>query len=116
MTADLENHLPLKPIELLILTMLAAGDRHGYGIRRDILNHTEGRVAIEAGNFYRHIRGLEDDGLVVEAPAPKRESDERRVYYRLSPLGKRVLHTEMQRLRALVRYAESNGILTPVRA
>jgi PadR family transcriptional regulator PadR len=106
----------LKPTELLVLTVLAAGDRHGYGIRQDILDHTEGEVEIEAGNLYRHIRALEDDGLVTEAPAPRNETDERRIYYRLSPAGRKALANEMQRLRALVRLAEKHGILTPVRA
>ena len=115
---DASDHLPLKPIELLILTMLAAGDRHGYGIRQDILEYTEGRVAVEAGNLYRHIRGLEDDGLVTDAPVPRVETDERRLYYRLTSLGKRVLAAEMSRLRALVRLAEQRGIIAalPARA
>ena len=111
-----ESFLPLKPIELLILTVLSAGNRHGYGIRQDILEQTSGRVAVEAGNLYRHIRGLEDDDLVGEAPAPKSETDERRVYYRLTPLGKRVLAAEMQRLRALVNIAEERGIIARLRA
>ena len=106
----------VKPTELLILTVLAAGDRHGYGIRQDVLDHTEGAVEIEAGNLYRHLRGLEDEGLVSEAPAPRNETDERRIYYRLTPAGRRVLAAEMQRLRNLVRFAEKHGILTPVRA
>ena len=106
-----ESFLPLRPIELLILIMLSAGDRHGYGIRQDILAFTEGRVAIEAGNLYRHVRSLEDDGLVDEARRPREETDERRIYYRLTALGKRVLAAEMVRLRSLVRFAESRGII-----
>lgn len=106
----------VKPTELLILTVLAAGDRHGYGIRQDVLDHTDGEVEIEAGNLYRHLRGLEDEGLVSDAPAPRNETDERRIYYRLTPAGRRVLAAEMQRLRNLVRFAEKHGILTPVRA
>jgi DNA-binding PadR family transcriptional regulator len=106
----------LKPTELLILTVLAAGDRHGYGIRQDVLDHTDGEVEIEAGALYRHIRALEDDGFVVEAPAPRNDTDERRIYYRLSPAGRKALAAEMVRLRALVRLAEKHGILTPVRA
>ena len=101
----------VKPTELLVLTVLAAGDRHGYGIRQDILDHTDGAVEIEAGNLYRHLRGLEDDGLVTQAPAPRNETDERRIYYRLTPSGRRALAAEMQRLRALVRLAEKHGIL-----
>ena len=108
--------LPLKPIELLILTMLASGERHGYGILQDILDHTKGRVEIEAGNLYRHIRGLEDDDLVQSARAPKGETDERRIYYRLTPLGHRVLAAELRRLRDLVRLAEARGIIAPVPA
>jgi DNA-binding PadR family transcriptional regulator len=71
---------------------------------------------VEAGNLYRHIRKLEDDGLIGEAPVPRAETDERRVYYRLSPLGTRVLAAEMQRLRSLVRIAEDRGIIARGRA
>ena len=112
----MSDHSPVKPVELLILTVLAQGDRHGYGIRQDVLEQTEGRIAVEAGNLYRHLRGLEDDGLVTEAPAPKRETDERRIYYRLTPTGKRALAAELTRLRELVRFAERCGILAPARA
>ena len=41
---DPASLLPLKPVELLILTMLSAGDRHGYGIRQDITEHIINRV------------------------------------------------------------------------
>lgn len=110
------HHLPVKPVELLILTVLAKGDRHGYGIRQDVLDHTDGGIEIEAGNLYRHLRVLEDAGLVTDAPTPRRETDERRIYYRLTPLGRRVLAAELERLRALLALAESTGILTPRRA
>jgi PadR family transcriptional regulator PadR len=106
----------LKPTELLILTMLSAGDRHGYGIRQDILDHTDGAVEIEAGNLYRHIRGLEAEGLVIDIGTKRGESDERRIFYRLTPLGKRALAAELQRLRSLVRLGEERGIIVPARA
>lgn len=106
----------LKQTELLILTMLAAGDRHGYGIRQDVLDYTRGEIAIEAGNLYRIIRGLEDEELVDTARPPRDETDERRIYYRLTPRGRKVLAVEMQRLRELVRLAEARGILAPLPA
>src|SRR3954466_2758796 len=102
---------PLRPVELLILTVLGTGDRHGYAIRKDVLEQTGGRVAIEAGNLYRYIRKLEDDGLIVDAPARRDDADERRIYYRLTPLGRRVVAAELERLRSLVRYAEGCGII-----
>ncbi len=107
---------PLRPVELLILTVLGAGDRHGYAIRKEVLDYTKGRVAIEAGNLYRYIRSLEDDGLVVDAPTRGGGEDERRIYYRLTPLGRRVLAAELERLRALVQYAEGQGIIARSRA
>jgi DNA-binding PadR family transcriptional regulator len=116
MTINPESLLPLKPVELLIMTMLAGGDRHGYGIRQDVLAHTGGQITIEAGNLYRHMRRLEDDGLVGPAPVPRQETDERRIYYRISPLGRRVLAAELQRLRALVHFAEERGIIVRSRA
>ena len=39
-----ESHLPLRPVELLLLTMLTAGNRHGDGLRQDILDHTGGKI------------------------------------------------------------------------
>jgi len=115
---DPEDLLPLKPIELLVLTMLSAGDRHGYGIRQDIVAHTDGRVALEAGNLYRHIRALQADGLVDETePRPVGENDdERRIYYTLLPFGRRVLAAELERLRELMRIAEANRVIGRARA
>ena len=107
--------LPLRPVEVLLLTMLAAGDRHGYGLRQDILDHTGGKIELEAGSLYRHIRRLEDSKLVAEAPAPADE-DERRIYYRLTPFGRKVLAAEMLRLRALVRLAEARRVISPARS
>ena len=108
--------LPLKPVELLILTMLSAGDRHGYGIRQDIVDHTDGRIALEAGNLYRHIRRLQTERLIdeTEARALTSEGDERRIYYRLLPFGRRVLAAEVRRLRALIAIAEANHVIAPV--
>jgi DNA-binding PadR family transcriptional regulator len=111
-----DDLLPLKPIELLVLTMLSAGDRHGYGLRQDIVAHTEGRVSLGAGNLYRHIRKLESEGLVEETePRLVDGDDERRIYYRLLPFGRRVLGAEMARLRALMRIADAHRIASTSR-
>ena len=107
---DPEALLPLRPVELLLLTMLAAGNRHGYGLRQDILDHTGGTIGLEAGTLYRHIRRLEDGKLVAEAGAPTDE-DVRRIYYRLTPFGRKVLTAEMIRLKSLVRLAERHLML-----
>lgn len=115
MRPALESQLPLKPVELLVLTMLSAGDRHGYGIRQDILEHTGGTMALEAGNLYRTMRRLEADGLIDESPRRHADDsdDERRRYYRLTPFGRRVLAAELERLRALVKLGEERRVIAP---
>jgi len=113
---DPNELLPLKPLELLILAMLANGERHGYGLHQDIVAHTNGRIAPEAGNMYRHMRRLQTEGLIEETE-PKRVdgSDDRRIYYRLRPFGRRVLTAETRRLRALIDLAEG-GRTAPARS
>jgi DNA-binding PadR family transcriptional regulator len=109
--------VPQKPVETLILLMLSSGDRHGYGLRQDILEYTNGGMELEAGNLYRHIRQLESDGCVAPiAHRPARGEDERRIYYRLTAAGRRALAAEMLRLRSLVRLAEERGVIAPARA
>jgi len=114
---DPKSQIPLKPIELLVLSMLSAGERHGYGIRQDIIAHTHGDLELEAGNLYRTIRRLETDGLIDESSSSSSSStDERRRYYRLTPFGKRVLAVELERLRDLVRLGEERRVIGPTPA
>lgn len=113
---DPDDLLPLKPVDTLILSMLTAGERHGYGIRQDVLEHTHGRIELEAGSLYRSIRRLEGDRLLEASAARRADADERRIYYRLSPFGRRVLAAEMLRLRELVRLAEERRVIAPAHA
>jgi len=101
---DVRAHLPLKPIDLEILLALADEERHGYGLVQAIAAHTDGLVALDPGNLYRVIKRLLADGLVAEAGgrAAADADGERRRYYRITPLGGRVLTAELDRLRTLV--------------
>ncbi len=113
---DVSAHLPLKPVDFHVLLVLLDGNRHGYGIVKDIEDATDGRLRLEPGNLYRYIRRLEERGLVEEdATPPDPESDdERRRYYRITRLGRRVIAAEAARLKAMVRRAESRIVLPDV--
>jgi DNA-binding PadR family transcriptional regulator len=103
-TTDVDRRLPVKPVAFQILLSLADEDRHGYAITRDIATRTSAGIRIEAGNLYRHIRSMLADGLIEEAgrrPARERD-DERRRYYRMTALGRRVAAAETVRLEAVL--------------
>jgi DNA-binding PadR family transcriptional regulator len=48
----------------LILTALAAGRRHGYGIICEVAAISAGRVRLRAGSLYSALDRLRLDGLV----------------------------------------------------
>src|ERR1700736_3548134 len=104
MPADSRAHLPLKPVDLELLLALADEDRHGYALVQAIAERTGGLLVLDPGNLYRVIKRLLAEGLVAEAGGREAADagGERRRYYRLTPLGGRVLAGELERLRALV--------------
>lgn len=104
-----DRHLPVKPVAFHILLSLADGERHGYGLTMDIAQRTSAHLRVEPGNLYRSIRAMLADGLIEESerrPAPDLD-DERRRYYRITPLGRRVAAAETARLEAVVLEARS---------
>ncbi|MEZ4456588.1 MAG: PadR family transcriptional regulator [Gemmatimonadales bacterium] len=107
-----ERFLPLPPVSFHILVALAAGDRHGYAIMQDVAANTGGQVRLGAGTLYRSIQRMVEQGLVVESRQrpPAGEDDERRRYYRLTPLGVSVARLETERLTAAVRVARAVGL------
>ncbi len=105
--------LPLQPASFHILLSLADEDRHGYAIIQDIARRTNGEIRLSAGTLYRSIQRMQEEGLIVETktrPAPE-EDDERRRYYRITPLGKAVAQAEVRRLQGLVKMARSCGVV-----
>jgi DNA-binding PadR family transcriptional regulator len=104
MPPDPRTFLPLRPAELVLLLVLMDGEQHGYALARAIETRSDGTIVLKPGNLYRVIQRLVDDGLVAESehrPAPDAD-DERRRYYRITPLGGRVATAEVRRLHALL--------------
>ncbi len=104
----LQRLIPLKPVDYLVLLVLAREERHGYGIVQDVERESAGRIQLEPGNLYRTIRRLSRWGLLRETdrrPAPESD-DQRRRYYCLTALGRRAVLSETERLRALIQYAD----------
>ena len=107
-----ESLLPLPEAALHILMSLSDVDRHGYAVIQDVLARTGGEVRLSPGTLYRSIQRMLEQGLIVEKrerPAPE-EDDERRRYYRITPLGTAVALAEARRLAELVRLARASGL------
>ena len=108
----------LLPLPLPVFHMLLAlseGERHGYALKREILRRTEGKLNLGSGALYGTIRKLMEQGLIEESDERPdfHLDDERRRYYRITPLGRRVVQAETVRLHDLVRLAHSLGIPDP---
>jgi DNA-binding PadR family transcriptional regulator len=104
-----ESFLPLKSNWFHILLTLVGGEQHGYGIMQDVLERTGGQVRLWPATLYGSLKRLIVQGLIVESgdrPAPEFD-DARRRYYKLTPLGERVLDLESQRLKDLVRVLDA---------
>ena len=106
-----DHLLPLKPKVLHILLALADGPRHGYSIMQEVAGRSDGQVRIWPAALYGTLRELEELDLIAESDKRPSEDDERRRYFGLTLLGKRVLSAEVGRLEAIVDHARASRAL-----
>jgi DNA-binding PadR family transcriptional regulator len=83
----------------LILTALAAGSQHGYGIITDVDGISDGRVRLRAGTLYTALDRLRGDRL-IEVDREEVVDNRLRRYYKLTPTGSERLGEEAARLQA----------------
>ena len=110
---SVDELLPLTPPMLHTLVALADGEKHGYAILKEITRRTDGSVRLSAGTLYALVRRATADGLIVESderPDPSLD-DERRLYYRLTPHGRRVAAAEIARLESIVEMARAKNLV-----
>ena len=110
---DPQTLLPLPVSEFQILLALADEERHGYAIRREVAERTDGDVQLGPGTLYGSIKRMVNSGLIAESderPDPELD-DERRRYYRITPLGRKVAVAEARRMERLVGIARAKRLL-----
>jgi DNA-binding PadR family transcriptional regulator len=108
-----ESYLPLPRDTFHILVSLADRDRHGYSVMLDVAERTGGRLRLSPSSLYAAIKRQLGQGLIEELderPDPQHD-DERRRYYRLTRLGRRVAVEEARRLERLLSDARATGLL-----
>jgi len=108
---------PLTPAVFHILLSLASGEKHGYEIMKHIKQDTNDKVKMGNGTLYGSIKRMLESKLIVESGGKVVPGDdERRIYYRLTELGRRALNAEMERYAqvvALMRKRNLNPNLSP---
>jgi DNA-binding PadR family transcriptional regulator len=90
----------------LVLTSLAGGTQHGYGLVEDVLRVSDGQVRLHTGTLYAILDRLRAGGLIEVDREEVVESRLRR-YYRLTDAGAGRLAAEASRMRRNARAATS---------
>ena len=96
----------MREVTFLILTALADGPRHGYGITQEVTLLSDGRVTLLPGTLYTALDRLAAQGLVELSHEEVIDGRLRR-YYRLRADGRAELARQTDRLRQLASAAES---------
>ena len=109
--SDVLAFVPLQSRAFHMMLVLADGDRHGYAIKQEVEELTNGVLRLGPGTLYESIHRLEKKGLIEESPhRPAGEEDHsQRRYYRLTPIGRRVLAAEVERLGTVIDHARARG-------
>ncbi|HTU31060.1 MAG TPA: helix-turn-helix transcriptional regulator [Solirubrobacteraceae bacterium] len=103
---------PVHETTFLILTALAAGSQHGYGIITDVMEISERRVKLGAGTLYSALERLSGEGL-IEVDREEIVDSRLRRYYRLTSEGAQRLAGEAARLRSNADAAMSRLQINP---
>ena len=108
-----DKALPRASVE--ILATLAAGEQHGYGIKHEVEERTDGVVRLAAGTLYAALDRLSTQGW-IEALDERPDSDlgsTRWRYFRITTAGRVALNAEITRLEKLVRTVRALDLTDP---
>ena len=99
-----KTYTPLTPAVLYILMALSSGEKHGYGIMKQVESDSEGKVSMGNGTLYGSLKRMLDAGLVAEGDKKidPNMDDQRRIYYKITGLGQITLSAELERYNRVV--------------
>ncbi len=110
------DFIPLTPPVFHILLAISDGARHGYAVIKEVEKRSQGDVMLSTGTLYAAMKRLLGDGLIEETDSGKDvvNVDERRRYYCLTGLGRKVARAEVNRMVDLVSIAEEKRLVSNV--
>jgi DNA-binding PadR family transcriptional regulator len=103
---------PLTPAVFHILLALSSGERHGYGIMKQVEADSQGKVSMGPGTLYGSLKRMLDAGLVRESDkrVDPEMDDERRIYYQITGIGAEALAAELERYKRIVTLAQERKL------
>ena len=103
---------PLTPAVFHILLALSVGERHGYGIMKQVEIDSQGKVTMGPGTLYGSLKRMLDTGLVRESDkrVDPEMDDERRIYYQITAAGAEALAAELERYQRIVTVAQQRKL------
>ncbi len=99
-------------LDLLLLTSIEAGARHGYAIAKELRLASHGVFDLPDGTIYPALHRLSNAGLLTSEWS---ESGRRRRLYRLTPEGREALERERASWEQFERGVRGVLALTPRR-
>src|SRR5580693_5336324 len=108
-----EDMLPLTPAVFHILLALTEGERHGYAIMQEVAESTNRQINMGPGTLYGTIKRLLEAGLIEESDRrpDAEDDDERRRYYCLTGVGRRVVEAEAARYNEMAKLVKRKRLL-----
>jgi len=109
---DTNSNSPLTPAVFHILMALSSGERHGYGIMKQVEADSQGKVTMGPGTLYGSLKRMLDAGLVRESDkrVDPEMDDERRIYYQITGIGAEALAAELERYQRIVTIAQQRKL------
>jgi PadR family transcriptional regulator, regulatory protein PadR len=102
---------PMAGQAFFVLTALADGPRHGYGIVSEVAELSRGRVKLKIGSLYGVLGRLAAEGL-IEPDREEAHDGRLRRYYRLTQDGRNALAEEAELRAATARVIRARLRLT----
>jgi transcriptional regulator len=85
----MRNETTRGQLDLLVLSVLAGGPLHGYGIVLELRRRSDGELEMAEGTLYPALHRLEREGLLASSWSD--DAQRRRRVYRLTRRGSRAL-------------------------
>ena len=110
--AETKPNPPLTPAVFYILLALSNGERHGYGIMKQVEADSQGKVTMGPGTLYGSLKRMLDAGVIRESDkrVDPEMDDERRIYYQITGIGAEALAAELERYKRIVTLAQQRKL------